>query len=385
MGASGKLSNSLAWKRLKLMKLQHLGRAKEVSEYVKHGCQEATIEIELAKDGKQFKKNVVIRCTIKREGNKSFFTVDGRPSSKKAVVELARSLSIQIDNLCQFLPQDKVVEFAAMSPVELLRSTQRAVATQEMIDIHEELKDYGKKRREVLAKSQAEADTLANLEGRQRLQEADVERMREREQTVKRVEMLEASRPFAQYRQARLVNKEASAKKKDAQTELKTLQDEVEPALRAVNAKQQYQKSIELVAKERKNAVTKAETHADKIDRSFVTLHDKSVELAHSVEAEKKSGKKHKSDVVRIEGNINRLKLQLEEPPAQLDVAGYNERIVSFLLVSKVVITLIDCSERSNATWTIVKGRYTAVKINNGNLPNRVEGRTSKLQMLSTV
>ena len=60
------------------------------------------IEIELAKDGKRFKNNIVIRCTIKRDGNKTVFSVNGKPQGKKAVIELCMSLSSQIDNLCQF-------------------------------------------------------------------------------------------------------------------------------------------------------------------------------------------------------------------------------------------------------------------------------------------
>jgi len=286
------------------------------------------IEIELAKDGRRFKKNIVIRCTIKREGNKSAFSIDGKPSIKKIVVELARSLSIQIDNLCQFLPQDKVVEFAAMTPIELLRSTQRAVATQEMIDMHETLKDYGKKQKELQARLKADEDTLGNLEGRQRLQEADVERMREREQVVKRIQMLETARPLAKYRGARAAHSESSTRRKNANAELKRLQDEVEPSLRAVNAKQEYQQQIGIVVRERKSEITRAEVLADKIDRSFMALHDKNVEFMHTIEAERTAGKKQKSEAARFAGNIERLKRQMEEPPSEFDVAAFNEKIV---------------------------------------------------------
>ena len=306
---------------------QHLGRAKEVSEYVKHGCQEAMIEIELAKDGKRFKNNIIIRCTIKRDGNKTVFSVNGKPQGKKAVVELCKSLSIQIDNLCQFLPQDKVVEFAAMTPVELLRSTQRAVASQEMIDMHDNLKDLRREQKTLQAKNATDQEQLENLESRQRLQEADVERMREREAIEKQIKMLETSRPLAVYRAAKNAHTEAKERKKVAQTELTRLEKEVEPSLRAAKAKEQYKAQIAAVVTERKTAISKAERQADTIDKSFKDLQDKHNELVAADAAEKNVGKKHRQEILRLEGVMTELKRQMEVEPPELDVQAYNRRI----------------------------------------------------------
>ena len=285
------------------------------------------IEIELAKDRKRFKNNIVIRCTIKRDGNKTVFSINGKPQGKKAVMELCRSLSIQIDNLCQFLPQDKVVEFAAMTPVELLRSTQRAVASQDMIEMHESLKDLRRKQKDIQAKNAADQEQLDNLESRQRLQEADVERMREREQIETHVKMLEAARPFAEYRSARSAHVEAKVKRKAAQNELTRLAKEVEPSLRAANAKEQYKAQIAAVVTERKTTISKAERHADAIDKNFKDLQDKHNELVAADSAEKSGGKKHRQEIVRLEGTINQLKRQMEVEPSELDVQAYNRRI----------------------------------------------------------
>ena len=285
------------------------------------------IEIELAKDGRRFKTNIIIRCTIKRDGNKTAFSVNGKPQNKKAVIELCRSLSIQIDNLCQFLPQDKVVEFAAMTPIELLRSTQRAVASQEMIDMHESLKDLRRKQKDIQARTTADQEQLDNLESRQRLQEADVERMREREVIEKHVSMLEAARPFAAYRTSRSAHAEAKERKKAAQIELTRLEKEFEPLLQAVRAKEQYKAQIAAVATERKSAISKVERQADTIDKRFKDLQEKHNELVAADSAEKSIGRKHRQDIVRLEGVMNQLKRQMEVEPPELDVQAYNRRI----------------------------------------------------------
>ncbi|KAL8733040.1 MAG: hypothetical protein Q9181_003746 [Wetmoreana brouardii] len=306
---------------------QHLGRAKDVSEFVKHGEQEANIEIELAADPKRHRRNPVIKCNIKRENNKSTFSIDGKASNKKAVIELCKSFTIQIDNLCQFLPQDKVVEFAAMTAVELLRSTQRAVAPQEMLDMHDELKDHRQKQKSIQAKVQGDQDALQNLENRQRMQADDVQRMRDREVIKERVRLLEASRPFATYREARQKYADGKNRRKTAAEELDKLEKDVEPSLRAVNAKQVYKDRVEIVSRDRKRAVQNAEAEADKIDRKLKTLHERKGEYEAEVEAEKNAGRESRKEFARLEQTIVRLKKQIDEPQPDTDISGYNERI----------------------------------------------------------
>ena len=214
-----------------------------------------------------------------------------------------------------------------MTPVDLLKSTQRAVASQEMIDWHEQLKDYRKKQKAVQEKVAADQEALTNLEGRQRLQEADVERMREREQIVKRVSYLEAARPLAAYRSIRVRHAEAKGRRKEAQRELARLQKEVEPSLRAVNAKKRYKEQIQLVVNERKNVITKDERIAERIDKSYRDGQDRHNDLGAEYEAERNSGKGHRSDITRLDHKITELKRQISREPPVLATQAYNERI----------------------------------------------------------
>ena len=296
---------------------------------MKHGCPEAIIEIELA--GDRVYPKAVIRCRITREGNKTAFYFNGSPSSKKEILKVARHFTIQIDNLCQFLPQDKVVEFAAMTPIELLRSTQRAVAPQEMLDMHDQLKDLRKEQRKVEDRNASEQETLASLENKQRMQQADVDRMRERNVIQTRIGNLEKSRPIWEYRDAFKDFNLARENGKIVRRELKSLQKEVEPALRAVNAKEAYQAQIEQVVKERKQNTAKAEKNTDNLDRKLKDLHERGEGFLNERQAENDAGRKSKAETVRLEGNITRLKKQMEEPVPELDIPTFNERIVCIL------------------------------------------------------
>ena len=309
--------------------LQHLGRAKDISEFVKHGAREATIEIELCRDGRKYKTNPVIRCIIRREGNKTLWTLNGRSSTKKQVLEVAHSFSIQIDNLCQFLPQDRVVEFAAMSPVELLRSTQRAVASQDMIVWHEELITMRQNQRQVEQENTSDREMLANLENRQRMQEADVQRLRERDEVKEKIRLLEAVRPVADYREKKAAFEELEMRKKVIDAELQELEAEEEPNREAIDAKQRYCDAIQGAREDRIRAVGHAERKADADSEKIETLQSSISGLEAEDQRERGDAKKARQEAKRLDGVIAGLQKQLDQGPGDFDVAACTEQLVS--------------------------------------------------------
>ena len=58
---------------------------------------------------------------------------------KEDVADVTKKFNIQVDNLCQFLPQDRVVSFAKLSAQELLVETEKAVGGQVLLDAHQAL------------------------------------------------------------------------------------------------------------------------------------------------------------------------------------------------------------------------------------------------------
>jgi chromosome segregation ATPase len=43
------------------------------------------------------------------------------------IEDLTSKLNIQVDNLCQFLPQDRVADFSKMNPQLLLENTEKCI------------------------------------------------------------------------------------------------------------------------------------------------------------------------------------------------------------------------------------------------------------------
>ncbi|KNC83005.1 hypothetical protein SARC_04728 [Sphaeroforma arctica JP610] len=107
-----------------------LGRGSKVSDYVKHKKDKAIIEIEL----KGNKRNTIVQRTIYTD-DRSDWKLNGKTASKKEVKTAVTSYNIQLDNLCQFLPQDKVTNFAKSSATDLLHLTQDMVGTEDMLEV----------------------------------------------------------------------------------------------------------------------------------------------------------------------------------------------------------------------------------------------------------
>jgi len=310
--------------------MQYLGRAKDVGEFVKHGSREATIEVELQRHvsgPNATRRNPVITRVIKRDGNKSTWTLNGHQSSARAVQTFAQGYDIQIDNLCQFLPQDKVVEFAQMSPTEILESTQRAVAARGMIERHENLKELRIKQKELLTENKGNREHLQNLENRQDMQRTEVERMRERAAVKKRLDWLERCRPIPQYADAKRRADEAKARAKELSAELRSLKDESGPALGKVNAKQQYERQVRELKDQCKKNVATNERNCDRIEKDIEAKETAMKDLDTNFEAEKKSIAPKREEMKRTQQRIAVLKHQKAQQPEDFDSRAINQEI----------------------------------------------------------
>lgn len=295
---------------------------------MKHGCPEATIEIELA-GAPKYNRNPVICRTIKRDGNKSSFTLNERPAPHKKVMELARSFAIQVDNLCQFLPQDKVAEFAALTPVELLHSTQRAAAGPEMVEWHGALKKLRAEQKNLEMSNRTDREVLANLENRQEMQRETVERMRQRAEIQRKIELLEMFRPVVEYREHKRGMEALEARKAELEKEQEELKREIEPATRALTSKQTYIAEVNNVRRYRKQLVEELSNTAANRGNKIEDLDASIKDLKGRIEAERKSGQKHKAEASVAQQTVNRLRRQQEEEPVEFDPDYYNSQLVS--------------------------------------------------------
>lgn len=120
-----------------------MGRADILGAFVKLGYNEGSIEIEVK--GPRGQPNLVIQRYIASGDKKTqAFTLNGVKVKGSEITERVEALGIQVNNLCSFLPQDKVSQFASMSPQTLLKATEKAAGDENLSKWHEILITEGK-------------------------------------------------------------------------------------------------------------------------------------------------------------------------------------------------------------------------------------------------
>ncbi|KAF1925401.1 P-loop containing nucleoside triphosphate hydrolase protein [Didymella exigua CBS 183.55] len=302
-----------------------LGRAKEMSEFVKHGADEATIEIELAK-AEGMRANPVVTRTLRRADNKSVFFLDGKHANKNAVMDMCKRFSIQIDNLCQFLPQDRVVKFAEMADTERLKATLDAAAHPQMSEWHNLLKTFREQEKELEIKRHADSEHLKKLEALQNTTRGDVERWNQRQQLATKAAALEKARPVIQLR---IRKNEFARLKEDAEQanrELAELQAEVEPTRQAEADAQFYHDQAKQVVQRRKQMMDMIKKQAEKKAQA-IGAENKNIQVfKDQITGEIRSKQGRQQDFARLTKKIADLERKRSEQPVEYDETSFRQR-----------------------------------------------------------
>jgi structural maintenance of chromosomes protein 5 len=116
-----------------------IGKGRDVGDYVKFGEIQGHIEATVLFKG----KDVVLERVIKKT-NQSIYHIDGAQCTKGNYESFLLRMGMRVENLCQFLPQEKVSEFSRLLPEDLLIETLLAVGEEEAVEGMDGLKQLEK-------------------------------------------------------------------------------------------------------------------------------------------------------------------------------------------------------------------------------------------------
>ncbi|KAB5560137.1 SMC5-like protein [Coniochaeta sp. 2T2.1] len=303
-----------------------LGRASAFGEFVKHGKDKATIEIELQKRP-QDRENYIVTLRINREDNSRKFKINGQDTTLKRVQTLNQKLRIQIDNLCQFLPQDKVAEFAGLNPVDLLVKTLQAAAPPEMIEWQKELKELYNEQKKLDASHENDAAELARLETRQTSLQADVERLRERQRITAEIEKLKDVRVVVEYNDSRARFTAAKKELKNLTRKQRRLEERFAPALAAVQAKEAYMNQIHVVLDTRKRTLKGAEDKAEVMVAKSESLVNKVQALKLNLEGNESAMGAKRKEIMEVKKKMTQLRATYAQEPKVFNAPDWNTKI----------------------------------------------------------
>ena len=148
--------------------IKDLRRQKKLSDLVREGQNEAEVTVKVHKgqlddQGKSIKDTVT--CTIFKNRGDAVFKKNNRRVNKGEIHEMAKEYQIQTSNMCQFLPQEKVAEFAKMKPLDRFQSTLKAIGNLEMLKKHEGLATKQKTMADKEESKNLKVGTLQSIEG----------------------------------------------------------------------------------------------------------------------------------------------------------------------------------------------------------------------------
>uniref|UniRef100_A0A669F121 Structural maintenance of chromosomes protein 5 n=1 Tax=Oreochromis niloticus TaxID=8128 RepID=A0A669F121_ORENI len=294
-----------------------LGRGDKVGLYVKRGCKKGHVEIELYKRG----GNVVIFREIHAENNQSLWMLNDRQCSQKAVEEEVKALRIQVSNLCQFLPQEKVGEFAKMSKIELLEATEKSVGPPEMYEYHCELKNFRNKERELEVSSKLEkASFLEKAKQRNERNKHDVNRYYEKKRHLDVIELLEKKKPWVEYETTRKELEGVKKERDEAKKQLLSLKQTQAPMVKKIQQIEEQLKPTEAQIKAKtaaiKEASLKCKQKQDQLDRKNKEIDD----IKQKCRLKQMEEEDHQKRISNTRRTIEDLKAELAKVGDQPDV-----------------------------------------------------------------
>jgi hypothetical protein len=247
-----------------------------------------------------------------------------------------------------------------------------------MIEWHDDLKRLRTEQKKLLSDNKGDRDLLANLENRQDSQRADVERVRERAQIKRRIEILEYARPMAAYKDHVPKFKAIRDRKHELEAELQELKADVAPMLTAINGKQEYFGRTDDLAKFKRREAAAAERAAKEIAARLDAHEETMKNLTRQVDSEKKEGSTYKQQLSTIQQSINRVTRQMEDKPEEFDIDAYNEKIVSSMTYS--TFTVSDFPQRAlQRVIKDIENRAREIKEGRSAVFDRLEEKKSRI------
>ncbi|CAN4080585.1 unnamed protein product [Withania somnifera] len=215
---------------------QLLGRASSIGAFVKRGEESGYIKISLRGETKEDQLTIVRKIDTR---NKSEWIFNGKAVPKKNVTDIIQRFNIQVNNLTQFLPQDRVCEFAKLTPVQLLEETEKAVGDPQLPVQHVDLinKSEELKKSERTVKSGRE--TLDQLKEVNSQLERDVERLRQREHLLSQAESMKKKLPWLKYDAKKAEFLEAKRQEQDAKKKLDEAAENLNELMEPIEGKKQ--------------------------------------------------------------------------------------------------------------------------------------------------
>lgn len=249
--------------------------------------------------------------------------MDERKCTHADYMNAVHGLNIHVDNLCQFLPQDRVQDFAKQNPRELLASTQSSVCAPEVEQTFQSLKEM---RQRQLSEHGSRAHNVARLADAERQNtalEPKIETMQRRRQLQLDHNVCAQKLGWIRFEEMYVKYQELADERLKADDELKRHDDALQPLQQQLDAmagaKADYERLIA-------DAATTIDARTAELERLAVSTGDVPARMRRQL-AEFDSARESNAERERELKTLSSLHLVLiADLQAQVVAAGSDEQ-----------------------------------------------------------
>ncbi|KAF9449031.1 P-loop containing nucleoside triphosphate hydrolase protein [Macrolepiota fuliginosa MF-IS2] len=293
-----------------------LGRADKIREFVKIGTKAGHIEIELK--GPKGKPNLVIRRSIKSDSDASSFVLNGKSVSGQDIKLRMAELNVQVGNLCTFLPQDKVSSFAAMSPQELLKETQRAAGDDRLTQWQSQLIKAGNDLRDLKQKQGIDETSKTQAQQRVDMMEHTVRLFNERKELEKQEEILKCVIDVEKYRVSHVEYARLKKQHRLLNGRVKRLKAKNDPVRARLQEMKEHAVMLEKRVKTGYEAQSKRRGKFNDVQADLDKLEDDIDEQWQKIENLKKAGAERLREIKKVESEVDATQKEKAKPAREM-------------------------------------------------------------------
>ncbi|KAG5421014.1 SMC5 [Candida metapsilosis] len=279
-------------------------KRKNLKSMIKTGHDRAVVEITM--ENFPGKPPLVIKRDFSAKD--SVWSVNGKKSTESAVRSLREKFNIQLDNLCHFLPQERVAEFAGMSPEKLLLETERTLKNGHLLTLHEDLIVKDSVSQEYSVNIDSLKKRLEHLYSQRSKLEEEVQKLQEYDRKVKEIETHKTMLPYARYNDLKKKRTELKEQLDEARRRYMSFDKNFDPLRKNIShlkrdiegQKTKHQDT----AKERDDVLKKIDEYKREVTKIQDTISDSLASLK-SYRAKSESKKRELDEVRRELANLN--------------------------------------------------------------------------------
>ncbi|RCK59003.1 Structural maintenance of chromosomes protein 5 [Candida viswanathii] len=271
-------------------------KRKNLKSMIKTGQEKAVVEITL--ENNEGKAPIV----VKREftAKDSIWTINGQRSTETKVRNLRSKFNIQLDNLCHFLPQERVAEFAGLSPEKLLMETERTLGDGHLLRMHEELISHDNESQVFSNKIDDLKTRLGKLQNEKDQLEEAAKRFEEYENKAEDIANHTLLIPYARFQDLKKQRAHLKAAREKAKQKLQSFQANFKPL---------------------NDAISETESQIEQESQEFEEIKRSARSFDESIDQFKKTQTQCSSDIVDLILNAKSTRTKAEEKRKELEAA----------------------------------------------------------------